>query len=154
MPGCRSRQGDCSVSAEKQCGMQRRTVLFDVPQIPFGLHPERLGSFFVRYQTRNVIISLQFIPKSVIIVVYVPFRGDVLLEILIEVNQNMGGYDHYSYLFPCPVLSGTSLDNRDHMNQKYANFHGYILATKDLRTLRISWISGISRTKTDQKLHF
>ena len=56
----------------------------------------------------------------------------------------MGGYDHYSYLFPFPDLSGTSLDNWDYVNQKYANFRGYILATKDLRTLRISWIIGIS----------
>ena len=56
----------------------------------------------------------------------------------------MGGYDHYSYLFPFPGASGTSLDNWDEMNQKYANFHGYILATKDLRTLRISRIIGIS----------
>jgi len=56
----------------------------------------------------------------------------------------MGGYDHYSYLFLCPGLPGTSLDNRDYANQKYANFHGYILATKDLRTLRISRIIGIS----------
>ena len=66
----------------------------------------------------------------------------------------MGGYDHYSYLFPFPGASGTSLDNWDKMNQKYAIFHGYILATKDLRTLRISRISGISRTKTDQKVRF
>ena len=66
----------------------------------------------------------------------------------------MGGYDHYSYLFPSPGLSDTSLDNRDYMNQKHANFRGYILATKDLRTLRISQISGILRTKSGQKVRF
>ena len=56
----------------------------------------------------------------------------------------MGGYNHYSYLFPFTGASGTSLDYWDDMNQKYANFHGYILATKDLRTLRISRIIGIA----------
>ena len=59
--------------------------------------------------------------KSVIIVVDALFHGVILLEILIEVNQNMEGYDHYSYLFPFPGSSGKSLDNRNHMNQKYPN---------------------------------
>ena len=66
----------------------------------------------------------------------------------------MGGYNHYSYLFPFTGASGTSLDNWDEMNQKYAIFHGYILATKDLQTLRIGWMLEISWTKIDQKVRF
>ena len=118
-------------------------MLLDIIQTLSSSQTDRLDIFFIQYQARDVIISLQFIPKSVIIVVDVLFHSVILLDILSEVNQSMGGYDPYSYLFPFPGASGTSLDNRDDMNQKYANFHGYILATKDLRTLRISRIIGI-----------
>jgi len=59
----------------------------------------------------------------------------------------MEGYDHYSCLFPYPALHSISLDIRDEMNQKYTYFHGYILATKDLRTLWITRITGIFTNK-------
>jgi len=59
----------------------------------------------------------------------------ILLDILNEVNQNMGGYDHYSYLFPYLGLHRTNLDNLDETNQKSTDFHSYILTTKNLRTL-------------------
>ena len=41
-------------------------------------------------QTRDVIIALQFIPKSIFVVVIILFHGVILLDILSEVNQNMG----------------------------------------------------------------
>ena len=97
---------------------------------------------------------MQFIPKSVIIVVDILFHGVFLFDILSKVNQNMGGYDHYSYLFLYPGLHRTSPDNRDETNQKFTDFHGYILATKDLRTLWITRITGIFTNKTILKSLF
>ena len=64
------------------------------------------------------------------------------------------GYNHYSYLFPYPDLHSKSLDNRDEMNQKFTDFCGYILATKDLRTLRITRITGIFMNETILKSVF
>ena len=75
-------------------------MLLDIIQTLSSPQTDRLDIFFIQYQARDVIISLQFIPKSVIIVVDVLFYGVILLDILSEVNQNVGGYDHYSYLFP------------------------------------------------------
>ena len=40
------------------------------------------------------------------------------------------------------------------MNLKYTYFHGYILATKDLRTLRITRITGIFMNETILKSVF
>ena len=40
------------------------------------------------------------------------------------------------------------------MNLKYTYFHGYILATKDLRTLRITRITGIFMSETILKSVF
>lgn len=72
------------LATEKQGGIDYRTMFLDVAMILSAPSSNRLGIFFVQYQTWDVIIPLQFIPKTVIIVVDVPFHGVILQDFYIR----------------------------------------------------------------------
>ena len=62
----------------RKTSVQHRTMLLDIPQILSVPHTDRLGIFFIQHKARDVIISLQFVPKTVIIVIDVFFHFCVL----------------------------------------------------------------------------
>lgn len=52
-----------------------------------------------------------------------PLTYDIIHpDILSDINQNKGAYDHCSYLFPDPCLCRSSLDNRDEANHTFTDF--------------------------------
>lgn len=63
------------LAAQYQIGVQYRTVFFDIIQMLSA--PDTDGAFLGDWQnqTRNVIISMQFIPKSVAVVVDIFFHS-------------------------------------------------------------------------------
>ena len=69
-------------AAEQQRGIQHRAIFFDVPQMLSASHSDGLGISFILGQTRDVIIALQFIPKTVAFIKDILFHDVVLLKIL------------------------------------------------------------------------
>ena len=53
---------------EKQRGVPHRAILLDVPWMLSAPHTDRLAIFFIQHQARDVIISMQFVPKTVILI--------------------------------------------------------------------------------------
>ena len=62
------------LTTEYQTGVQYRSMLFEVVQMPSAPHSDRRVIGFIQHETGDVIVTLKLIPKAVVLIVDVFFH--------------------------------------------------------------------------------
>ncbi len=62
------------LTTEYQTGVQYRSMLFEVAQMPSALHSDRRVIGFIQHETGDVIVTLKLIPKAVVLIVDIFFH--------------------------------------------------------------------------------
>ena len=57
------------LATEHQTGMQYRTMLSEVAQMPSAPHSDGMGIGFIQHKTGDVVVSLKLISKAVVLIV-------------------------------------------------------------------------------------